>query len=121
MLWQGPVQLHGDGGPHGGWNFDHLEPRAWFAGRTDLSFGGATVQGHEVIEWHGDTTPEHTACAKPLSGIEGSTRAPARVGAVFCFATRGGRVGRGTVTGTSPADSTDPSTTLDVVVWDLPG
>jgi hypothetical protein len=41
------------------------------------------------------------------------------VGTVFCFTTRGGRIGHATVTGTSPADPLDPSTTLDVVVWDL--
>ncbi|MEU4446830.1 hypothetical protein AB0K14_36310 [Actinosynnema sp. NPDC050801] len=120
-LWQGTVKLHGDGGPRGGWFFDEADPKAGFT-MGDLAYGGAgTVTSHKVADLPDDASPHQPRCAELLRATAGITRAPAHIGNAFCFTTRGGRVGHAVVTGTSPRDPLDPSITVDVVVWDLPG
>ncbi|MFD1147449.1 hypothetical protein [Saccharothrix hoggarensis] len=118
VWWEGSVTVKGDGGPRGGYFFDHPEPREGFT-VGDLAFGDATsVMGDEVARWTSAEPPERAACVRLQAGTT-STRASAKAGTTFCFRTRGGRVGYATVTGTSPADPLDPSISLRVLVWDL--
>ncbi|MFI9009746.1 hypothetical protein ACIGNX_21190 [Actinosynnema sp. NPDC053489] len=119
VLWQGTVKVRGDGGPGSGWFFDQPPPREG-SSLGDLAYGDATtVTSDKVADLPDDAVPDQARCAELLNATAGITRASSRVGNAFCFTTRGGRVGHAVVTGTSPRDPLDPSTTLDVVVWDL--